>query len=170
MKKKSEKELIQESKRFLIKASGRMSQDFGLGRIIGEVMAEVYLTAEPSSLDDIAENLELSKAAVSIATRQLDKFSLLERVRKSGDRKTYYTMTEHFAASLQKGILGILRLKLEMGKGVIDEAEDKLSLLGESDEKEFLKNQLERAENIRKKVDLLINNPLMKLMPSKWRK
>jgi DNA-binding transcriptional regulator GbsR (MarR family) len=164
MDKRDEKDLIVESKAFLVKSAGRMSQDLGLGRIIGEVMAEVYLTEEPSSLDDIASNLGLSKAAVSIATRQLDKFSLLERIRKPGDRKTYYKVTEHFAASLQKGILGILRSKLQTGREVIDEAEDKLSLLPDSKDKEFLKKQLERAENIRKKVDMLVNNPLMRFI------
>ena len=96
---------IENAKQCLIRAAGWTTQDIGLGRILGEVMSVVYLTEKPSSLDDIGANLGLSKAAVSIATRQLDKLSLLERVKNPGDRKTYYHTTEHFAASLQHGIL-----------------------------------------------------------------
>jgi DNA-binding transcriptional regulator GbsR (MarR family) len=155
---------LEEAQQYLIKSAGWMSQDLGLGRIIGEVMAVVYVTKKSLSLDDIADALDLSKAAVSIATRQLDKLSLLERVRTRGDRKTYYKTSEHFAASLQKGILEMLRTKLQTSKEVFEHVEVLLKSAGETEEKEFLKSQLARAKVIRKKADFLLNNPLMKLL------
>lgn len=157
-----EQNAVENAKQCLIRAAGWTTQDMGLGRILGEVMAVVYLTKQPSSLDDISANLGLSKAAVSIATRQLDKLSLLERVRNPGDRKTYYRVTEHFAASLQHGILEMLRAKLATTKDVLDQAEVFLGDAGESDEKKFLHNQIERARRIRNRTDKLLNNPLIK--------
>ena len=155
---------LEAAQQYLIKSAGWMSQDLGLGRIIGEVMAVIYVTKDPLSLDDIAAKLDLSKAAISIATRQLDKLSLLERVRTRGDRKTYYKTSEHFSASLQKGILEMLRAKLQSGKEVFEQVDKILEKVEDTEDKDYLASQLERAKKIRNKVDLLLNNPLMKLL------
>lgn len=153
---------VENAKQCLIKAAGWTTQDMGLGRILGEVLAVVYLTKGPSSLDFIGEELGLSKAAVSIATRQLDKLGLLERVRNPGDRKTYYRTSEHFAASLQHGIMEMVRAKLATTKDVFDQAEGFLDDTETTEEKEFLTNQIDRARKMRDRADKLINNPLIK--------
>lgn len=155
---------IQNAQECLIKAAGWTTQDFGMGRIVGEVFALVFLSRDPISLDEIEDQLGLSKAAVSIATRQLDKLSLLARVKNPGDRKTYYRTSAHFAASLQKGILEMIRSKLKTTEDVLNEAEEFLKDATESDDKDFLQNQIERARRIRNRTDKLINNPIMKLI------
>lgn len=160
----SSKNSVENARQCLIKAAGWTTQDMGLGRILGEVMAVVYLTEEPSSLDDIGRTLGLSKAAVSIATRQLDKLSLLERIRNPGDRKTYYRTTDHFAASLQHGILEMLRAKLKTTEDVLNQAEDFLKDSKGSKEKDFLQNQIKRARRIRNRTDRILNNPLMRFL------
>ena len=152
------------AKRHLIDASGRVSQDMGLGRIIGQVMASVYFREEPSSLDDIGKELNLSKAAISIATRQLDKIGLIKEVWIKGDRQTYYKTSDHLAATLQKGFFELLRSKLRTTDEILKEAE--LYLLEEAAtiEKKFLDQQIDRARKIHQKVDNIINNPLFKLI------
>ena len=160
----NDKNAVEDARQCLVKAAGWTTQDMGLGRILGEVMAVVYLTEKPSSLDDIGLNLGLSKAAISIATRQLDKLSLLERVRNSGDRRTYYRTTDHFAASLQHGILEMLRAKLKTTKDVLDQADGFLDESEGSDEKDFLQNQIKRARRIRNRTDKILNNPLMRFL------
>ncbi|MBN1863683.1 MAG: MarR family transcriptional regulator [Victivallales bacterium] len=148
----------------LIRSAGWTTQDVGLGRIVGEVLAVVYLNELPSSLDDIGDSLGLSKAAVSIATRQLDKYGLLKRVRNPGDRKTYYRVTDHFAAALQHGILEMVRAKLQGAKEVLDQADRHLEGAGESAEKNFISGQIKRARGIRDRTDKLLNNPLMRFL------
>lgn len=161
---KQENDTSEKARQYLIKSAGWTSQDLGIGRIIGEVMAMVYFNETPSSLDEISRQLRLSKAAVSIATRQLDKFGLLERVRTQGDRKTYYKTTEHLAATLQHGILELLRKKLRVTGEILDQAENYLKESEESEKKKFLQNQIKRARRIRKRADQIINNPLIKLI------
>ncbi len=163
MKNKQEKS-IEDARQCLIKASGWSTQDFGMGRIVGEVFALIYLTKHPLSLDDIAEALELSKAAVSIATRQLDKLSLLVRVKTQNDRKTYYRTSDHFAASLQHGILELLRAKLKNSADVLNKAEAFLESVESTPDVDFLRNQIDRARKVRNRTDRIINNPLMKLI------
>lgn len=152
------------AKKHLIEASGRVSQDLGLGRIIGQVMASVYLREAPSSLDDIVKELNLSKAAVSIATRQLDKIGLIKEVWIKGDRKTYFKTSDHLAATLQKGIMELLRNKLQTTDEILKEAETCLLAAEATMEKKFLEQQIGRARKIHKRADGIINNPLIKLI------
>ena len=154
----------EKAKNHLIDAAGRVSQDLGLGRIIGQVMASVYFREEPSSLDDIGKELSLSKAAVSIATRQLDKIGLIKEVWFKGDRKTYYKTSDHLAATLQKGIMELLRNKLQITDEILKEAEKCLMDAEVTIEKKFLEQQIGRARKIHKRTDSLINNPLIKLI------
>ncbi len=154
----------EKAKRHLIDASGRVSQDLGLGRIIGQVMASVYFREEASSLDDIGKELSLSKAAVSIATRQLDKIGLIKEVWIKGDRKTYYKTSDHLASTLQKGIMELLRNKLQITDEILKEAEICLNEAEHTTEKKFLEQQIGRARKIHKRTDSLINNPLVKLI------
>ena len=154
----------EKAKCHLIDAAGRVSQDIGLGRIIGQVMASVYFREEPSSLDDIVKELNLSKAAVSIATRQLDKIGLIKEIWIKGDRKTYYKTSDHLAATLQKGIMELLRNKLQSTDEILKEAEICLKTADVTLEKTFLEHQIGRARKIHKRADSLINNPLVKLI------
>ena len=154
----------EKAKLHLIDAAGRVSQDLGLGRIIGQVMSSVYFREEPSSLDDIVKDLNLSKAAVSIATRQLDKIGLIKEVWIKGDRKTYYKTSDHLAATLQKGFLELLRSKLRTTDEILKEAEIWLQYESTTVEKKFLDHQIDRARKIHQKVDNIINNPLFKLI------
>ena len=157
-------ESVSEAKSCLIKAAGWSTQDFGMGRIVGEVFAYIYLSRESASLDDVADGLELSKAAVSIATRQLDKLSLVRRIKTPGDRKTYYKTSDHFAASLQKGILELLRSKLKSIAVVLEQAESYLVEADGHPDTVFVGEQITRAKRINGRIDKLINNPLVKLI------
>ncbi|HBC87170.1 MAG TPA: hypothetical protein DCZ94_09470 [Lentisphaeria bacterium] len=154
----------EKAKRHLVDAAGRISQDFGLSRIFGQVMAAIYLHEGPSSLDDIGKELNLSKAAISIATRQLDKLGVIRQVWIKGDRKTYYQTSDHLASTLQKGIMELLRNKLRMTDEILEEAKNCLKESHDTTEKKFLENQIERARKIHKRVDGLINNPLIKMV------
>lgn len=65
-------------------------EDEGFSRIAGRIFGRLLLSAEPLSLDGLAEELAVSKASVSTETRILEHRGLLERVGRPGDRKVYY--------------------------------------------------------------------------------
>lgn len=157
-------EALEKARSHLIDSAGKIAQDIGLGRIIGQVMACIYLNPKPTSLDDISKELHLSKAAVSIATRQLDKLGVIKQVWLRGDRKTYYETSRHLAATLQKGLMDILRKKLLMTDEILKEAEKLIEDAAPCDDKKFISEQIERARRIHDKIDNIINNPLLKLI------
>ena len=158
---------VQAAKERLIESAGRTTQDFGMGRILGQVMAVLYLTQEAASLDDIGGELGLSKAAISIATRQLEGLGLVQRVWVKGDKRSYYKTVDNFAVALQYGILEMLRAKLRSGANDLKFAEECLKKAdGNVDKTElkFLKSQIKRAGKIRSRASKVLNNPLVKLI------
>ncbi|MFZ2657239.1 MAG: hypothetical protein WAX69_20055 [Victivallales bacterium] len=154
----------EKAKSHLIDSAGKVSQDLGLGRIIGQVMASIYLHEEAASLDDIGKELNLSKAAVSIATRQLDKIGVIKQVWVKGDRKTYYRTSDHLASTIQKSVMELLRNKLQSTDEILEEAENCLTDSEHTGEKKFLEQQIGRARKIHQRVDSLVNNPLIKII------
>ena len=73
-------------RRRMIEDGARMVQTVGLNRLLGQIHMLLCMSAAPRSLGEIGDELEMSKASVSIACRQLAGLGILKRARKKGDR------------------------------------------------------------------------------------
>lgn len=61
-----------------------------INKVGGQIYALLFLSAEPLSLDEIAERLSVSKSNVSINIRLLEEYDLVKQVWVRGSRKDYY--------------------------------------------------------------------------------
>lgn len=158
-------ESVDRARARLIEFGGITSQDLGLGRILGQVLVYLYLSTEERSLDEMALDLQLSKAAVSIAGRQLETMGLLRRVWRAGDRRTYYRTADDIASALQTGLMTFLKQKLDMAGKELSAVEEILKAADEKDaEVAFVKSRVARAAQLEKRVSDLVHNPLLKLL------
>ncbi|MBT8336597.1 MAG: MarR family transcriptional regulator [Gemmatimonadetes bacterium] len=73
-----------------IEAMALHLQSLGLPRSTGRVFGCLLLHSEPISLDDLTEELGISKASASTGARYLERLGLVERVARPGARKDYY--------------------------------------------------------------------------------
>ena len=151
-------------RRRLTEVGGRTAQDLGLGRIVGQVLVHLYLTPAEQSLEDIAKDLELSQAAVSIAARQLESLGLLRRSWKSGDRKTYYRTADDIASALHQGLLMMVRNKMSLLATELQQAETELKGGETGSEAEFILGRVKRARKLRDTAMSVLENPLVKLL------
>jgi DNA-binding transcriptional regulator GbsR (MarR family) len=115
-----------EARARLVEAGGRTSQELGLGRMVGQVLVSLYLADGERSMDEIEAELGLSKAAVSVASRQLEGLGLVTRVWRAGDRRSYYRTADNLASALQAGLLALARRKLDGAGGELDRVHDLL--------------------------------------------
>lgn len=156
--------MLDQARRRLVETGGRTSQDLGAGRIVGQVLIYLYLQERECSLDLISDDLELSKASVSIAARQLEQLGLVRKVWRSGDRKNYYRSTEDIATALQQGVLALVQQKVQVFGRELDEAlliiEDEMTDNGDAD-KRFLHSRVSRAKKLQSRLALLLNNPVV---------
>jgi DNA-binding transcriptional regulator GbsR (MarR family) len=163
---KLEKQAVDEVRDHLVDVIGRTTQDIGLGRIVGQVLAYIYLCERDCSLDEIGDELGLSKAAVSIATRQLESLGLLQKVWKRGDRKHYYRLVKQLGVAVRKGILSMLRAKVGAVGAELDHASEILedvdkNATGQTD---FVRQRLQRAQRLKNSVEQILNSPLLKML------
>lgn len=163
-----DQEAVQDIRKRLIDSGARVSQDLGLGRIVGQILVYLYLSREERSLDNIGEDLEMSKASVSIAARQLERLGMITRVWKKGDRKSYYKTADNFSKALQQGIVEFVKQKLQIVGGEIEEAHGLLGEIecGDDAELKFLNKRVGRAMVLKERVDRVVDNPFVKFFSS----
>ena len=76
-----------------IERMGRMLEADGFPRIAGRVFGALLLAPREVSLDDLAGDLGVSKASVSINARLLEERGLIELISRPGDRRDFYQAT-----------------------------------------------------------------------------
>ena len=155
------------ARRKFVEAGGHTTQSFGLGRMLGQMYALLYLSPRPMCLDEIAAELGISKASVSTTIRQLERWTAVKRVWVKGDRRDYYEAETDFQAVLKHGLLATLRKKLDTAGTQIQVVEDCLMEAsaqknGNDDESlEVVVSRLEQAKKFQSKVNGLLSNPLL---------
>jgi len=155
-----------EARKRLVEVGGRISQDLGLGRIVGQILVYLYLQERECSLDAIGAKLGLSKAAISIAIRQLESLGLVRREWKKGDRKNYYRSADNIAAALQQGLLAFLRQKMQGAAMELDHVNDLLEAAVQQPhtdgDLEFLHSRVKRAKQLRDRASSVLESPIVK--------
>src|SRR5215468_7305761 len=86
------------AQRMFIDRLGDAAEADGLSPIAGRLFALLLLAPEPQSLDELAEALGVSKASVSTDARRLLERGIVERTRRTGDRRDFYELTPDFFA------------------------------------------------------------------------
>lgn len=98
-----------ELKHAFIHDYGEGYQRFGFPKLMGRIIGLLLFEGKALSLDEITEELNVSKGPVSQITNRLKEHSLIERVWVPGSRKDYYKAEKeifgnafHNRKSLQK--------------------------------------------------------------------
>jgi DNA-binding transcriptional regulator GbsR (MarR family) len=86
------------AQRLFIDRLGDTAEADGLSPIAGRLFALLMLAPEPQSLDDLAAALGVSKASVSTDARRLLERGIVERTRRTGDRRDFYELVPDFFA------------------------------------------------------------------------
>jgi DNA-binding transcriptional regulator GbsR (MarR family) len=82
--------LATETVRRFVEAWGAMGSLWGINRSVARVHALLMANEEPLSLDDIAEQLQISKGNASMSLRELRNFGVVRQVETPGDRRDFY--------------------------------------------------------------------------------
>jgi DNA-binding transcriptional regulator GbsR (MarR family) len=78
------------ARQHLIAGLSRISQFWGFPRAMGAIYGALYLSPTPLSLDDLVDQVSLSKGAISTNVRALDRLGMVHRQVRVGERKDYY--------------------------------------------------------------------------------
>ena len=153
------------ARRSFIEAGGHTTQLFGLGRILGQLYALLYLSPRPLCLDEIVAELSVSKASVSTTVRQLERWTAVKRVWVRGDRRDFYEAETDFQSLLKHGVVATLRKKLETAGTQLAVVESCLAEAGsngdQAEEMEVIVTRLKKAKKFHGQISGLLGNPLV---------
>ena len=88
-----------------IQGMSRISHFWGFPKAMGAIYGAIYLSPDPLSLDEIVEQVGVTKGAVSTHVRALERLGMVHKQIRLGDRKDYYEAEADF----WKIIRGVLR-------------------------------------------------------------
>ncbi len=108
-------EVVKSRKNF-IEGLSRISCFWGFPKVMGATYGALYLSPKPLTLDDMVEQVGVSKGSVSTNVRSLERLGMVRKHFTIGDRKDYYTAETDFS-KIVKGILRI-REKVEFDRAV----------------------------------------------------
>ncbi|MEJ2719516.1 MAG: hypothetical protein P8181_00050 [bacterium] len=74
-----------------IKGWGRMGVYWGVGKVMAEIQALLFMSSRPLGLDEMSERLKTSRSNISLNVRALQDLGVVRKTIIRGDRKDYYT-------------------------------------------------------------------------------
>lgn len=93
---------IEQIRHKLLASFGRSMDIWGFNDTLGRMFGLLYLADEPLSLDDMARELEVSKATISVNIRILERIKSVHKIWRKGSRKDYYVAERDFNKILQE--------------------------------------------------------------------
>ncbi|MBI2082943.1 MAG: MarR family transcriptional regulator [Deltaproteobacteria bacterium] len=121
--KKSEKtsSKLDEVRDRLIESAGKISANMlgMVSKVGGQIYSLLFLSRNPLSLDQISEQLKVSKGGVSVNVRMLEEAGLVRKVWVKGDRRDYYEAQRDYPRKLLKDFFDRVRRGIEDSTRVI---------------------------------------------------
>lgn len=102
--------------------AGEMAESIGFNKSIGQIYGLLYMAGRPLSLDEIAQELSMSKGNASINIRVLEDWGAVHKVSVSGSRR------DHYHANMNLKQVALRRIQEGVGKRLV-RAEDALDRL-----------------------------------------
>lgn len=110
-------------KKAIINSYAEAYHKMGYSTLMGKIVALLLLSPGPLSLDEICEQLEMSKGPVSQITRRLRDHHLIEKFWVPGERKDYYRATDDIFGQAFRNYRASMRRNREMAKNFVSSAE-----------------------------------------------
>jgi HTH-type transcriptional regulator, glycine betaine synthesis regulator len=75
----------------VVEAIGRLAESWGLRRNLGRAWTVLFLRGSPVTATELQAALALSTGAVSMTLRELQRWGVIRRVHRPGERQKHYT-------------------------------------------------------------------------------
>jgi DNA-binding transcriptional regulator GbsR (MarR family) len=93
-----------QARNHFIQGMSRISHFWGFPKGMGAIYGAIYLSPSPLSLDDLVEQANISKGAVSTNVRMLERLGMVHKHIQIGERRDFYVAETDFW-KIVKGIL-----------------------------------------------------------------
>jgi len=138
---------------------GRMCNTFGFNKFVAQLYAFLYLKAGPLSLDEIVDELGVSKGNVSVNIRELEKWGAVRHVWIKGSRKDFYEADKDIKKVFVNKIKSAIQKRNDEISNLLEEFSQILgSMDGDlnEEEKKLIVTYAEKLNHIKKMKDTIL--------------
>lgn len=107
----------------MIQSFGHAYQAFGLNKLMGFVVALLIFSDRPLSLDEITQQLGMSKGPISQITRRLLDHGLIRRVWRPGERKNYFEIEPEVFGNAFRNNFELVKGNTRLAKELLESVE-----------------------------------------------
>jgi hypothetical protein len=99
----------------------RLLMPWGVPAVAARLYGYLLLCPRPVGLDQITEDLGISKSSASVAARLLESYTLSRRHHEPGTKRALYTVADDYEAMIrqQNQLLDALAEQLNAGAGIV---------------------------------------------------
>ena len=149
------------TRRQFVEAGGNFCRSVGLPRSVGQIYGLLYLSIRPLSLQDICEQLGISKGSASLGTRQLLAWGAIRHVWVPGSRRDHFVAVAELGDIVRRVYHEFFKRRFEAADGRLGQLlrsldEDRQAGLVDQEEFEEIRTRLERLQRMRQKVKMIL--------------
>lgn len=85
---------LEEAVTEFVEQLGLLAEAEGLPRTSGRIMGLMLVCEGPYTLEDLQDELQISRGSASTNTRRLEDLGVVERTTRPGERKVYFRLTD----------------------------------------------------------------------------
>ncbi len=151
---------LDDAREHFIQGVSRIAHFWGFPKGMGAIYGAIYLSPTSVSLDDLVEQVGISKGAVSTNVRNLERLKMIHKRFKVGDRKDYYTAETDFWKIVKAVISEREKSEFDQALRSVGESLDILKRAKvstkEKDNLGFYSDRLEKMKNFFDQLDSII--------------
>ena len=145
---------INQAEEIVIQAIAETMDLYGVTPAIGKLYATMYFKHDPLTLDEMKDEVGMSKPSMSTAVRQLQDINIVQRKWQKGSRKGHFVAEKNFFNYFSRFFGDKWKREAELNLSAIDEAIPRLEAVmeDESNEEKFTERarlDLEQLEEYR---------------------
>ena len=146
-----------------IEGMGEISHFWGFSPVMGRMYGLLYLSQEPITADAISEALAISKGNVSMNLRNLDRWGMVRKTRKKGDRKEYYEAEPNFIKIVVNILSERRNREFDRALSTVTECLEQTKRNAKNKEAVFIRDRLTHMERFFRTLDASVMT-LLKLV------
>lgn len=145
----SDQEKLMIARNNIIDAFGGCFAIYGVPEVTGHIYGVLYFADRPLGLEEIAGELGVSKATVSINVRVLEGFKCVRKVWQKGSRRDYYEAERNLTKIFIEILKNCVKKELEITNDALKKSKELLAEIVDTPDEELRKQVMLHCELIK---------------------